>query len=68
MFLIAGVSSIARVAHAVPYASGVPTVVCRRPAWCSALQRRQILFYLVQAGAITILFTGGTPASAASRS
>src|SRR5262249_28449479 len=60
MFLIAGISWLAHITHAVPYASGVPTVVSQEADLVfgnSAAGR--ILFYLVQAGAITILFTGG---------
>src|SRR5262249_3926951 len=60
MFLIAGISWIAHITHAVPYVSGVPTVVSQEADLVfgnSAAGR--ILFYLVQAGAITILFTGG---------
>jgi len=60
MFLIAGISWLAHITHAVPYVSGVPTVVSQEADLVfgnSAAGR--ILFYLVQAGAITILFTGG---------
>jgi len=59
-FLIAGISWLAHITHAVPYVSGVPTVVSQEADLVfgnSAAGR--ILFYLVQAGAITILFTGG---------
>jgi len=59
-FLIAGISWLAHITHAVPYVSGVPTVVSQEADLVfgnSATGR--ILFYLVQAGAITILFTGG---------
>jgi amino acid transporter len=59
-FLIAGISWIAHISHAVPYVSGVPTVVSQEASlvFGSSVSGR-ILFYLVQAGAITILFTGG---------
>jgi amino acid transporter len=60
MFLIAGISWLAHLTHAVPYASGVPTVVSQEADLVfghTALG--QAMFYLVQAGAITILFTGG---------
>jgi amino acid transporter len=60
MFLIAGISWLAHLTHAVPYASGVPTVVSQEADLVfghTALG--QVMFYLVQAGAITILFTGG---------
>ena len=60
MFLIAGISWIAHITHAVPYASGVPTVVSQEAGLVFGHSAAgQILFYLVQAGAITILFTGG---------
>jgi amino acid transporter len=59
-FLIAGISWIAHATHAVPYVSGVPTVVSQEASlvFGNSISGR-ILFYLVQAGAITILFTGG---------
>ena len=60
MFLIAGISWIAHITHAVPYTSGVPTVVSQEASLVFGhTPAGQILFYLVQAGAITILFTGG---------
>ena len=59
-FLIAGISWFAHITHAVPYKSGVPTVVSQEAKliFGSSLVGH-ILFFLVQAGAITILFTGG---------
>ena len=59
-FLIAGISWFAHITHAVPYKSGVPTVVSQEAKliFGSSLLGH-ILFFLVQAGAITILFTGG---------
>ena len=60
MFLIACISWIAHITHAVPYTSGVPTVVSQEASLVFGhTPAGQILFYLVQAGAITILFTGG---------
>ena len=59
-FLIAGISWLAHITHAVPYNSGVPTVVSQEASLVfgpSAPGR--VLFFLVQAGAISILFTGG---------
>ena len=59
-FLIAGISWLAHVTHAVPYMSGFPTVLSQEAKLIfgqSALG--QVLFFLVQAGAISILFTGG---------
>jgi amino acid transporter len=60
MFLIAGISWLAHITHAVPYNSGVPTVVSQEADLVFGHTiAGKILFYLVQAGAITILFTGG---------
>jgi amino acid transporter len=60
MFLIAGISWLAHITHAVPYNSGVPTVVSQEAALVFGHTiAGKIFFYLVQAGAITILFTGG---------
>ncbi len=59
-FLIAGISWFAHVTHAVPYASGVPTVVSQEAGLIfGSAPVGKFLYYLVQAGAITILFTGG---------
>jgi amino acid transporter len=60
MFLIAGISWLAHITHAIPYASGVPTVVSQEADLVFGhTAAGQAFFYLVQAGAITILFTGG---------
>src|SRR6266487_3439332 len=60
MFLIAGISWLAHITHAIPYASGVPTVVSQEADLVFGHSAAgQVLFYLVQAGAITILFTCG---------
>ncbi len=59
-FLIAGISWIAHVTHAVPYKSGVPTVVSQEAQLIFGTSAAgRVLYFLVQAGAITILFTGG---------
>ena len=59
-FLIAGISWIAHISHAVPYVNGVPTVVSQEASLVFGNSViGQVMFYLVQAGAITILFTGG---------
>ncbi len=59
-FLIAGISWVAHVTHAVPYKSGVPTVVSQEAHLIFGQSAvGHLMFYLVQAGAITILFTGG---------
>ena len=59
-FLIAGISWLAFVTHAVPYSNGFPTVLSQEATLIfghSAFGRA--LFFLAQAGAISILFTGG---------
>ena len=59
-FLIAGISWLAHVTHAVPYVNGFPTVLSQEaklifgPSFVG-----QILFYVLQIGAAAILFTGG---------
>jgi hypothetical protein len=59
-FLIAGISWMAHITHAVPYVSGVPTVVSQEAKLIfGTAVLGHIMFFLVQAGAITILFTGG---------
>ena len=59
-FLIAGISWMAHVTHAVPYVSGVPTVVSQEAKLIFGPSVvGHAMFFLVQAGAITILFTGG---------
>jgi amino acid transporter len=58
--LIAGISWLAHITHAIPYVDGFPTVLSQEaqlifgPTFLG-----HMMFYLVQAGAITILFTGG---------
>ena len=59
-FLIAGISWIAHITHAIPYKVGFPTVLSQEAGLVfghTALG--QTLFYALQAGAISILFTGG---------
>jgi len=59
-FLIAGISWLAHITHAVPYVNGFPTVLSQEAKLIfgpSAAGR--VLYFLVQAGAISILFTGG---------
>jgi amino acid transporter len=59
-FLIAGISWMAHVTHAIPYVTGVPTVLSQEADLIfghSVLGR--IFFFLVQAGTAAILFTGG---------
>jgi amino acid transporter len=59
-FLIAGISWLAHATHATPYTQGVPTVLAQEADLVfghTVLGR--VLFYGVQAGTATILFTGG---------
>jgi amino acid transporter len=59
-FLIAGISWLAHITHAVPYVKGFPTVLSQEAKLVFGQSAAgQVLFFLVQAGAITILFTGG---------
>ena len=59
-FLIAGISWLAHVTHAVPYVSGFPTVLSQEANLIFGQSAAgQVLFFVVQAGAISILFTGG---------
>ena len=59
-FLIAGISWLAHLTHAVPYRSGFPTVLSQEAKLIFGQSAAgQALFFLVQAGAISILFTGG---------
>jgi amino acid transporter len=59
-FLVLGTSILAHLTHAVPYAAGTPTVVSQEvravlgTAWVG-----NVLFYVVQAATVLILFTGG---------
>jgi amino acid transporter len=59
-FLITGISWLAHITHAVPYVSGFPTVLSQEAKLIFGPSAAgQVLYFLVQAGAITILFTGG---------
>jgi amino acid transporter len=59
-FLIAGISWLAYSTHAVPYSHGFPTVLSQEAKLIFGQSfLGQALFFLVQAGAISILFTGG---------
>jgi amino acid transporter len=59
-FLIAGISWLAHITHAVPYVSGFPTVLSQEAKLIFGPSAPgQVLYFLVQAGAISILFTGG---------
>jgi len=59
-FLIAGISWLAYSTRAVPYSNGFPTVLSQEATLIFGQSfPGQALFFLVQAGAISILFTGG---------
>jgi amino acid transporter len=59
-FLIAGISWIAHTTHTIPYTQGVPTVLAQEAKLIFGDSfGGQVLFFLVQAGTATILFTGG---------
>jgi amino acid transporter len=59
-FLIAGISWIAHITHAAPYKNGFPTVLSQEAQLIFGPSAAgQAFYFLVQAGAISILFTGG---------
>jgi len=59
-FLIAGISWLAHVTHATPRTQGYPTVLAQEAQLVFGHGiGGQLLFFLVQAGTATILFTGG---------
>ena len=59
-FLIAGISWLAHVTHAIPYVNGFPTVVSQEAKLIFGPSiAGQIMFYVLQLGATAILFTGG---------
>src|SRR6266487_2749348 len=59
-FLIAGISWLAYATRAVPYVDGFPTVLSQEARLIFGHSvSGQALFFLTQAGAISILFTGG---------
>jgi amino acid transporter len=59
-FLIAGISWLAHITKAVPYETGVPTVLSQEAKVIfGTTAGGQVLFYILQVGAASILFTGG---------
>jgi amino acid transporter len=59
-FLIAGISWLAHITKAVPYETGVPTVLSQEARLIfGTTSIGQVLFYILQLGAAAILFTGG---------
>ncbi len=58
--LVLGVSLIAHFTHAVPYSESTPTVISQEAHYVFGTDPfGQVLFYLLQASAVLILFTGG---------
>jgi amino acid transporter len=59
-FLLAGVTLLARWTHAVPYAAGSPTVISQEVRYVlGSTGAAKVLFYLVQAATLLVLYTGG---------
>jgi amino acid transporter len=59
-FLIAGISWLAHLTHAIPYGTGVPTVLSQEAKLIFGhTVLGNVLFYVLQVGAAAILFTGG---------
>lgn len=59
-FLVLGTSILAHLTHAVPYEAGTPTVVSQEVRYVlGSTWVGQVLFYVVQAATVLILFTGG---------
>ena len=59
-FLIAGISWLAHLTHAIPYGTGVPTVLSQEAKLIFGhTVLGNVLFYILQVGAAAILFTGG---------
>jgi len=58
--LIAGISWLAHITHAIPYTSGFPTVLAQEARVVFGnTAAGQVLFFAVQAATAAILFTGG---------
>jgi amino acid transporter len=58
-FLVAGISWMAHVTHAVPRASGYPTVLAQEANLVFGSGVGHIMFFVVQAATALILYTGG---------
>jgi amino acid transporter len=56
--LVAGISVLARLTHAVPYTTGYPTVISQEADMVFG-HAGHFMFYVVQAATALILFTGG---------
>jgi len=57
--LVAGISWLAHVTHAIPYQSGYPTVISQEARLVFGNGVGHIMFYVVQAATALILYTGG---------
>jgi amino acid transporter len=57
-FLIAGISWLAHVTHAIPYEAGYPTVLAQESATVFG-SSFHFMYYVVQAATALILYTGG---------
>ena len=58
--LIAGISWLAHVTHAMPYTAGFPTVLAQEAGRVfGPTMAGQVMFYFLQAATAAILFTGG---------
>ena len=59
-FLIAGISWLAHVTHAMPYTAGFPTILAQEAsAVFGPTLAGQVMFFALQAATAAILFTGG---------
>ena len=59
-FLIAGISWLAHVTHAMPYTAGFPTVLAQEARLVFGhTPAGQVMFFVLQAATASILFTGG---------
>jgi amino acid transporter len=59
-FLIAGISWLAHVTHAIPYTRGFPTILAQEAAVVFGhTPAGQVMFFALQAATAAILFTGG---------
>jgi amino acid transporter len=57
-FLIAGISWLAHITHAIPYEAGYPTVLAQEASTVFG-QDGHFMYFVVQAATALILFTGG---------
>jgi amino acid transporter len=57
--LVAGISWLAHVTHAIPHESGFPTVIAQEAMLVFGSGAGHIMFYVVQAVTALILYTGG---------